>query len=52
MMMIAHRASSVAQSVLDVFGGFFFGATMCGFFIVGEAFFGGMVLACGSGGSG
>jgi hypothetical protein len=33
-------------------GGFCFGATMRGFFVVPVAFFGGMVVACGVGGRG
>jgi hypothetical protein len=33
-------------------GGFYFGATMRGFFIVPVDFFGGMVVTCGGGGRG
>jgi hypothetical protein len=32
-----------------MFGGFSFGAAMCDFFIIIEAFFGSMVVACGDG---
>jgi hypothetical protein len=44
-----HHVSSVAQSSLDMFAGFSFGATMCGFFIVVDAFSSDMVMGCGGG---
>jgi hypothetical protein len=50
--MNAQRASSFAQSVSDMVGGFTFGATMHCFYIVAVAFFGGMVMAGGGGGRG
>jgi hypothetical protein len=40
----ARHASSFAQSASDMVGGFCFSATMCGFFIIPMAFFGGMVV--------
>jgi hypothetical protein len=46
----ARHASSFAQSASDMVGGFCFGATMRGFFIVVMTFLGGMVT--GGGGSG
>jgi hypothetical protein len=42
----ARRVSSAAQSSPDMFAGFSFSATMHGFFIVVDAFFGGMVMGC------
>jgi hypothetical protein len=50
--MTAHGASSFAQSASNIVGGFTFGTTMHGFFIIDVAFFGGMVVACSDSGQG
>jgi hypothetical protein len=43
----ARHLSSDAQSSSDICANFSFDATMRGFFIVVDAFFGGMVVGCG-----